>query len=277
MRLSAVVLALATHAGAHAGVLDTLNSARSGECGARSASPLRTPSRLTQAARLMSRGESLRDALQGAGYRADEVTAIHLSGVDSTSEMRHEIASRFCKTLADARFTDAGVARRASEYWVILAAPFSPPATGSAGQVSEQVLALVNSARAQPRRCGTAWYDAAPPLRLDPLLREAASAHAREMAAHARLEHIGLDGSTPGQRVRRTGLAPLAEVGENIAGGAMTAQEAVSGWLKSPGHCANLMNPRYQLMGLSFAVNDRSELGIYWAQEFAALFARPAR
>ena len=39
-------------------------------------------------------------------------------------------------------------------------------------------------------------------------------------------------------------------------------------WIKSPSHCANLMNPAYTEMGAAFAVNARSEMGVYWTQVF---------
>ena len=48
----------------------------------------------------------------------------------------------------------------------------------------------------------------------------------------------------------------------------MNPEDAVAGWIRSPGHCANLMNPRYTDMGAAFAVNARSELGVYWTQAF---------
>jgi uncharacterized protein YkwD len=55
-------------------------------------------------------------------------------------------------------------------------------------------------------------------------------------------------------------------VGENLAAGQTTAAQAVQGWLDSPGHCANLMQPGFTQMGLAFAVNLQSPQGIYWAQ-----------
>jgi uncharacterized protein YkwD len=44
----------------------------------------------------------------------------------------------------------------------------------------------------------------------------------------------------------------------------------VKGWIDSPGHCANLMNPAYTDMGAGFAVSAASEMGVYWAQAFGA-------
>ncbi len=256
---------------AHAGIIDTLNSVRAHECSANSVARFRSDRRLNAAASWLSRDVSLHDALEAGRYRADEVTAIHVSGIRSSMEFRRALASGFCKTLNSARYTDAGWHQRDDRYWIILAAPFAPPEPGRAEEVQEQVLALVNRARAAGRRCGRTWYSPAASLRIEPLLHRAALAHAREMAAHSRLEHEGLDGSSPAARVRRTGLELPAEVGENIAGGPLSAQEAVEGWLNSPGHCANLMNATYAWMGVAFAVDERSELGIYWAQDFAAL------
>ena len=59
--------------------------------------------------------------------------------------------------------------------------------------------------------------------------------------------------------------------GENIAAGSqMTPETAVAGWIRSPGHCANLMNPGFSEMGAAFAVDARSEMGVYWTQAFGA-------
>jgi uncharacterized protein YkwD len=48
----------------------------------------------------------------------------------------------------------------------------------------------------------------------------------------------------------------------------MTPDEMVAGWLASPEHCANLMDPAYREMGVAFAVNPHDKLGVYWAMEF---------
>ncbi len=47
----------------------------------------------------------------------------------------------------------------------------------------------------------------------------------------------------------------------------------MAGWLASPEHCANLMDPAYTELGVGFAVNARTAPGIYWALELA----RPRR
>jgi uncharacterized protein YkwD len=57
-------------------------------------------------------------------------------------------------------------------------------------------------------------------------------------------------------------------VGENLASGVMTAEEVVNGWLHSPHHCANLMTGRFTEMGIAFAINPRTDSGVYWTQTF---------
>ena len=61
----------------------------------------------------------------------------------------------------------------------------------------------------------------------------------------------------------------MAAIGENIAAGPATAKIVVRGWLESPEHCANLMSQRYTAMGIAYAVNPASKVGIYWAQASA--------
>jgi len=55
----------------------------------------------------------------------------------------------------------------------------------------------------------------------------------------------------------------------------MRPGEVVSGWLGSPEHCANLMDPAYTELGVGFAVNGRDAAGVYWALELGR--PRPAR
>jgi uncharacterized protein YkwD len=141
--------------------------------------------------------------------------------------------------------------------------------TAAAPAVDQRVLDLVNQARASPRSCGTRRFAAAPPLAWDERLARASLAHATEMARYEFFDHQGRDGSQIGQRARRAGYA-WRSIGENIAAGQASAEEVTAGWIASPGHCANLMNPGFSAMGVAYAVNPTSRLGIYWAQAFGA-------
>ena len=53
-------------------------------------------------------------------------------------------------------------------------------------------------------------------------------------------------------------------VGENLAGGDRSIAEAVDGWLASPEHCQNLMNPRYADVAVACVARPGSEWGTYW-------------
>lgn len=57
-------------------------------------------------------------------------------------------------------------------------------------------------------------------------------------------------------------------VGENIAAGQVSPQAVVQDWVESPGHCVNLMNPRYRYIGVGYVHQDGDRYGHYWVQNF---------
>jgi uncharacterized protein YkwD len=134
--------------------------------------------------------------------------------------------------------------------------------------VAARVLELVNQARSQGRRCGAESFPPTAPLAQAEPLEAAALAHARDMARRGAFEHRGSDGSQPRDRVRKAGY-PARLTGENIAFGPASAEEVVAGWLASPGHCANLMDPRFRHTGVGVAEGSRTG-DYYWVQTFGA-------
>jgi uncharacterized protein YkwD len=139
---------------------------------------------------------------------------------------------------------------------------------GPARRVSARVLKLVNAARTHGRRCGHEYFPAVKPVRLSSTLERAAREHVRDMADHDFFEHEGSDGSSPTERLARTGYR-WRLTGENIAYGPTSAEEVVSGWLGSPGHCENIMEPRFTEMGVAFAIGWTRGNPVYWDQTFA--------
>ena len=96
-----------------------------------------------------------------------------------------------------------------------------------------------------------------PPLVRDRRIDAAARAHSRDMAERRFYAHESPDGTTPLQRMRRAGW-PANRTGgaENIAwgaGGASTPAEIVEGWMNSPGHRANILDPRLRTVGVGIA------------------------
>ena len=129
------------------------------------------------------------------------------------------------------------------------------------------VLVATNEARAQPQDCGVeGMFTSTGEVGLDEVLTVAAQVHAEDMAANRFLGHVGSDDSSPSERAARAGWAGRA-VGENVAEGYDTPQEAVAGWIDSDGHCANLMDGGFDVMGVGYAVSPITGQP-YWAQVF---------
>jgi uncharacterized protein YkwD len=150
----------------------------------------------------------------------------------------------------------------------LIAVPAAFPANPVAGPVQQRVLDLVNQARSRERTCGSEAFGAVGPLSTSASLQSAATAHAVDMARRGYFDHQGKDGSQPRDRVRRTGYR-WRLIGENIAFGPETAEEVVAGWLASPGHCANIMDPRFLEMGVAVA-QGRKRGHFYWVQALGA-------
>lgn len=133
----------------------------------------------------------------------------------------------------------------------------TPAASGpDAGPVAEQSFAqALNAVR---RDSGAA------PVRSDPRLVRAARAHATDMQRKGYFSHSGADGSSVADRVTRAGY-PWRAVAENIAMGQQSEAEVLAGWVRSPGHQANNINPRYTDFGLAKAGSGN---GTYWVLVF---------
>jgi len=255
----------------HPTLLRALNALRQQGCakGSGPTAPLREDAALSRAAALLANGAKLDGALKAVDYRALRAVQITVRGATGTAALTPKALGGSCGAAMHAELLEAGFHQSGIRTWIVLAAPFLPPATAQADEVQVRVLALVNEARSRPQRCGDKNFAAAPPLRLNPTLYEIAHAHAAEMARYDYFSHTGRDGSTVDGRATRAGYRWRA-VGENIAAGQVNADAAVRSWMSSPGHCANIMSTAFSEMGAAFAVNGKSSQGIYWAQVFGA-------
>jgi uncharacterized protein YkwD len=138
-----------------------------------------------------------------------------------------------------------------------------------AGRIAKKMVKLINTARSSGRRCGGRKYSATRSVQWNPALANAARMHSKDMARNDRLSHKGSKKSTVEKRVRNQGYT-WRSVGENVAGGLQTCQETVSGWLKSPGHCANIMESSFTEIGAACARNSASKYGTYWTLVLAS-------
>jgi uncharacterized protein YkwD len=247
--------------------LGAVNAARARGCGTARVPSLRPDPQLDAVAARLSNGGPLAAAVEAEHYPAARSASIRVSRAASPDALYRLLSERFCSDVADPAFTTVGLTRRGEDLWIVLAAPFKPPG-GDPGSIAQRALALVNAARAQPRRCGSRSYPAVPPVALDATLGSVAAAHARDMARRGTMTHEGSDGSRAADRVTRAGYL-WRTVAENVAAGDRSAEAVVQTWLASPGHCANLMNAEVRDMGIAYAFEASSPKGTYWAQVFA--------
>ncbi len=124
------------------------------------------------------------------------------------------------------------------------------------------ILRLVNSFRSKGGKCGDTWYQPAPLLTWNDLLEQAAMVHSKDMQARNYFNHFSPEGDNAGERIDKVGYQWMT-FGENIGLGYKNEMEVVEAWKKSPGHCKNLLNPKYKEMGVA-------RVGQYWTQNFAS-------
>ena len=132
-----------------------------------------------------------------------------------------------------------------------------------------RILELVNESRATGQYCAEEWFPAANPLSWDDRLEQTAIRHSQDMATHDIFSHTGSDGSSVSDRATESGYS-WSRIGENIAAGQTSAEQAIDGWLASPGHCRNIMEPAFTDMSVACNANPSTEFGSYWTQVLGA-------
>ena len=253
---------------AQADALSAVQLLREGGCGGvlPAARPLHRNALLDRSAEQWAEGHAPLAAAERSGYQAEATASLHISGPESAAV--DSIKRSGCRTVADQKLRDIGIYRRGNETWLVLASPYTAPAAAQAPLLARRALELVNDVRARGARCGERSFGPAPPVRLSETLASVAFGHAADMARHDYFEHEDLAGHSPADRVRAVGYHEKL-VGENIAYGPKSAEEVVQGWLDSPGHCENIMDPRFAEMGIAYAAGQASRRGLYWVQLLA--------
>ncbi|MGE8100574.1 CAP domain-containing protein [Pseudomonas fluorescens] len=209
----------------------------------------------------------LQQALARTAYPMVSVQAITLSGPRDAQSAMKAVRESFCQVVLDPQFVDIGVSHEGTLWRIVLARPLLAGRLGDWQAEGQKLLEMINSARKQTRQCGAQSFTATQPLAWNATLATAAQAHTQSMANHNFFDHKDRDGRTPGDRAELAGYAGQ-QIGENIAAGQDTVRKVVDGWLSSPGHCANLMNPQFRELGAAYAVDPKSDAGIYWTAMF---------
>lgn len=117
--------------------------------------------------------------------------------------------------------------------------------------LAEEVLRLVNQHRAEANL---------EPVVLNDNLSAAAADHSRDMNELNFFDHVSPVAGKE-QFFQRAANFGTSARSENIALGHPTAAAVVDGWINSPGHRANILDPLVTRMGLGVE-------GIYWTQMF---------
>lgn len=143
-------------------------------------------------------------------------------------------------------------------------APQPPPPAPAAptnpayAAIATQIVGHTNEARVKEGR---------PALAVNARLMQAAQIQAEQMARAGKMAHSFPDAEYPTLRDRMAAAGyEWSAMAENVAIDYRDAAGAVTGWMRSPGHRANILNATYTEIGAGYAVDSRGHR--YYAQVF---------
>lgn len=205
-------------------------------------------------------GHTVSERLSYANYRAQSSDFYLGAGFTSPEQLVRQMMSsaRTREMILNPRFHHVGAATH-GRYWIV---GFAAPALEDIHAIAQQVTNLVNKER---KKHGLVQ------LTLNPLLGNSAMFHANFMADNDCFEHLCPGEPELGQRARAAGYNWFL-VAENIAAGSPTPAAVMDGWMKSPGHRANILNPDLREIGIGYVLLDRDggneKWRHYWVQNF---------
>ena len=119
-----------------------------------------------------------------------------------------------------------------------------------------EVVRLVNIERARGADCGSeGTFPPVPAVTSQANLSQSARCHSLDMATQDFFSHEGQNGSKFWERIGASGYTG-GPVGENISAGHGTAASAVTGWMKSDGHCSNIMSANARAIGIGYVEDE---------------------
>ncbi len=105
------------------------------------------------------------------------------------------------------------------------------------------------------------------PLSFAPDFRAVAIEHSKDMASHQKLTHLSTSGKSYLDRLVKAGLF-FVEIGENVAASDTFDAEFIhQGFMESPEHRDNVLNPRYDTVGIGVVISQDRKY--YITQDFA--------
>jgi uncharacterized protein YkwD len=135
--------------------------------------------------------------------------------------------------------------------------------TASPDRLAQQVVERTNAERAK--------YGL-PPLKRQDDLDTAARWMAQDMAGRNYFDHTDRQGRNVNRRLPDFGYRDFQDIGENIASGQASPDSVVADWMHSPGHRANILDPKFREIGVGYAVGRTGRLRRYWVQDFGRRF-----
>ncbi len=117
-----------------------------------------------------------------------------------------------------------------------------PQILGYAAQISPSEIIRLTNVQRQVAGVG--------PVQLDPELSQAAAQKAADMFAHDYWAHVSPQGVQPWAFITNAGYQ-YRYAGENLARDFTGPDAVVKGWMDSPSHKENLLNSRYQDIGVA--------------------------
>lgn len=129
----------------------------------------------------------------------------------------------------------------------------------------KDLLTLTNNQRAKDCKCASKKQKAVGLLVWNDKLAAAAQEQAEYLIKKKSISHKGAWGSTPESRTKKHGYY-WNWVGENVAKGQESLEEVIKAWMKSPGHCRNIMEGHYTEFGAAVTIDKKGQL--IWVQVF---------
>lgn len=127
----------------------------------------------------------------------------------------------------------------------------------------DYVLKRINLLRKNGCKCGGKRMKPVGSVTWNKTLEKSALLHAKEMARYNYFGHHSINGEDIGDRLDDLGYK-WQFVGENLANGQKSFDEAMKDWIKSPSHCEMLLNPNMKEVAVS-------RYGKFWVQHFGSL------
>ncbi len=139
----------------------------------------------------------------------------------------------------------------------------------SSEEINRAIIDLVNYTRREGFSCGGVKMKKTNNLVYSGLLYRASKTHSNDMATNLFVSHTGSDGSSAGERLNKVGY-DFRTAGENVAAGQISIVKVYLAWLKSEGHCRNLVEQKFQEIAVSCTYNENSTYKTYWTMALAS-------